>query len=180
MLAAMIALGYVCRQRDMGRMQRLRLLRWLRYLGCLLACVLLTKIFWTVGDSGQMPAELLNETCCCQGLFSWVLFVCGDAESLMKYSVKSVVAAGLVWSAMSIHAPQAEAAPVCEAAPEATCCEAAAEPVCDAAPAPYCASNFPLPELAEGEVLISISPIKVPKSVIASSSEPTQVAMRTS
>ena len=77
-------------------------------------------------------------------------------------------------------APAPESPPCCEPAPEPVCCEPAPEPepVCcepapapepepccepEPAPAPCCGSamlqGYPLPELAEGEVLISISPI---------------------
>ncbi len=53
----------------------------------------------------------------------------------------------------------------CEPAPEPVCCEPAPEPACcepEPAPEPCCASIFPAPELAEGEVLVWISPILTP------------------
>jgi hypothetical protein len=81
----------------------------------------------------------------------------------------------------------------CEPAPEPVCCEPEPEPVCcepEPAPEPCCeepapeepccASNLPLPTLAEGEILLSISPILTPiKStpVLPKSSEPSAVAL---
>lgn len=79
--------------------------------------------------------------------------------------------------------PEPEPAPVCcEPEPEPVCCEPAPEPepvCCEPAPepepvccepepepAPCCAmmDGYPLPVLAEGEVLISMSPIVLPSN----------------
>ncbi|TWU03496.1 hypothetical protein [Neorhodopirellula pilleata] len=52
----------------------------------------------------------------------------------------------------------------CEPEPEPVCCEPEPEPVCcepEPAPEPCCAS-YSMPELAPGEVLVSISPILMP------------------
>jgi len=119
----------------------------------------------------------------------------------MKFLLKSVVAATLVFGLMSVNAPSADAGlfaklfkkkcgccepepvccepepePVCcEPAPEPVCCEPAPEPTCcepepapepsccEPAPEPACcATIYSLPPLAEGEILISISPIAIP------------------
>lgn len=53
----------------------------------------------------------------------------------------------------------------CEPEPEPVCCEPAPEPVCcepEPAPEPCCASMIPPPVLAEGEVLVWISPVLTP------------------
>jgi hypothetical protein len=82
----------------------------------------------------------------------------------MNYSVKSGLVAGLVWVAMSVQAPQAEAGlfkklfakcgassccepepTCCEPAPEPVCCEPAPEPVCEPAPEPVCCEPAPEP-----------------------------------
>ncbi|QDT08625.1 hypothetical protein K239x_05650 [Planctomycetes bacterium K23_9] len=70
----------------------------------------------------------------------------------------------------------------CEPAPDPVCCEAAPEPVCcepEPAPEPCCASvgsaGYSLPELAPGEVLLSISPISAPSTPM-NTSPPTQFA----
>jgi len=112
----------------------------------------------------------------------------------MKFLVKSVVAATLVFGLMSVNAPSADAGlfaklfkkkcgccepepvccepePVC-CEPEPVCCEPAPEPACcEPGPEPACcASIYSLPQLAEGEILISISPIAIPSGAIVSTS----------
>ncbi len=72
----------------------------------------------------------------------------------------------------------------CEPAPEPVCCEPEPEPCCEPAPEPEpcCASYLPLPELAEGEVLISMSPIKLTPGVVsiavAPASAPSKVVIK--
>jgi hypothetical protein len=83
--------------------------------------------------------------------------------------------------------PAPEPEPVCcEPEPEPVCCEPEPEPVCcepepepEPEPAPCCASYYPLPELAEGEILLSISPITFPSRPIVSTSNESSVMMLT-
>ena len=69
-----------------------------------------------------------------------------------------------------------EPEPVCcepEPAPEPVCCEPEPEPepvCCEPEPEPCCASAVPLPTLGEGEVLLSISPIRYDSTTSVSAS----------
>ena len=90
----------------------------------------------------------------------------------MKFLVKSVVAATLVFGLMSVNAPSADAGLFAKLfKKKCGCCEPAPEPAC-------CASIYSLPQLAEGEILISISPIAIPSGAIVSTSPAKPIPMK--